>query len=126
MTLEEDQDVRLLAEHEFTCSICSQLAGTVSLKMKGHKPSMHVSSFTGRVVSQVSPDAVELLNTALVKGNVRSLYMSDLEFAPFYCPRCNANYCREHWRTWDVDDEDGWYDSTRGVCPSGHERMLSD
>jgi hypothetical protein len=60
-----------------------------------------------------------------VIGNASALYALDPELAPFYCPRCRASYCGEHWRTYDVF-EDGLHDSIRGECPSGHDRMLED
>ncbi len=42
-----------------------------------------------------------------------------------YCPDCNAIYCREHYHLHEEFDE-GFYDCTRGTCPSGHERMVDD
>ena len=87
---------------------------------------MFISSFTGSVQSIIQRNAVSIVKKALFDGDARPLYLIDIEFTPFFCPACNKCYCKEHWRFWDVDDEDGWYDSTRGMCPAKHERMLSD
>jgi hypothetical protein len=126
MTSKKNLEYKILAEHEFKCSLCSSSAGKVSHKVKDNKSTMFISSFTGNVQSHIPPRAVSGAHKALSEGDVKTLYMMDIEFTPFYCPRCQKCYCREHWRYWDVDDENGWYDSTRGVCPVGHERMLSD
>ena len=65
---------------------------------------------------------------ALAAADAEALYAVNLEFAPFWCPRCRAAYCGEHWRTWLVFDEDDptWFEEQRGICPEGHERMLVD
>jgi hypothetical protein len=50
------------------------------------------------------------------------------EFAPFFCPECRAVYCGQCWKkfyVWD-DDDPGFLDEIRGMCPEGRERMLSD
>jgi hypothetical protein len=121
-----ESQIETIAEHEFTCGLCDSPAGTVSLKVKDDRSMVVVSSFTGVVRVPVESHAASRAQTALASGNAQTLYNLDLEFAPFYCPRCQKCYCQDHWRYWDVDDEDGWYDSTRGSCPVGHERMLSD
>ena len=62
---------------------------------------------------------------ALGTGDAAALFAIDREYAPFWCPRCGSSYCRDHYRAWAVYD-DGFFDCYRGVCPEGHERMLSD
>lgn len=114
------------AWHEFTCSECSKPAGKLKLEGKGAAARLVVSSFTGRVESQVRPEALSAVESALSEGDIQTLFEIDLEYAPFYCLSCNRCYCDEHWAFWDVFEEDGWFDATRGVCPRGHERMLSD
>lgn len=126
MASQESSDSMILAEHEFSCCLCSSSAGKVVLEMKDDRATMFIFSFTGNVRSHVPLSALPNAQMALSKGIVQTLYEIDIEFTPFYCPRCQKCYCKEHWRYWDVDDEDGWYDSTQGVCPAGHERMLSD
>jgi hypothetical protein len=126
VTSVENDEVKVVGEHEFTCFLCSKSAGQVRLEMQGDRPRMLISSFTGRVTSRVPEDAIDELEAALSEGDVQTLFSVDLEFAPFYCPACSESYCDEHWTSWAVFEEDGWYDSTRGKCPHGHERMLSD
>lgn len=62
---------------------------------------------------------------ALGAGDAQALQALDLEFVPFWCPRCDAAYCGRHWITWDLDD-DGFFDEKRSRCPAGHERRLLD
>jgi hypothetical protein len=68
------------------------------------------------------------LIAAIEQGTPEALYRLNREFVPNWCPSCSAVYCRDHWRTWEVFDPDypGSHEETRGVCPHGHERMLSD
>jgi hypothetical protein len=49
----------------------------------------------------------------------------DWELTPFYCPDCDLNYCRADWETFPVFDE-GFYDCTIGICPSGHRHTVGD
>ena len=68
---------------------------------------------------------VAAVERALARSDARLLYELDLEFAPFWCPSCDASYCGEHYQHWTVYDE-GFFDCIRGRCPVGHERMLVD
>jgi hypothetical protein len=63
--------------------------------------------------------------TAIATGLEFALYALDPEYAPFWCPKCRASYCREHYRSFPVFDY-GFFDCIRGVCPKGHERTLAD
>lgn len=94
--------------------------------MRGQAPEVVVSSFVGRIEFQIRREALPAFESALSKGSAQALFEIDPESAPFYCPKCEACYCSEHWAYWDVIEEDGWLDSTRGTCVQGHERMLSD
>ena len=40
-------------------------------------------------------------------------------------PECGLNYCRTDWETFPVFDE-GFYDCTIGICPSGHRHTVDD
>jgi hypothetical protein len=68
---------------------------------------------------------MEQVAQALDTGDGAVLFAIDQEYAPFWCPRCAAAYCREHYRSFTVYDE-GFFDCIRGVCPKGHERTLVD
>ena len=72
--------------------------------------------------------ATSRILAALGAADAEALHAVNPEFAPFWCPRCRAAYCGEHWRTWLVFDEDDptWFEEQRGICPEGHERMLVD
>ena len=101
--------------YTYYCTVCSKPAGT--LVVEGNE--LRRESFTGTLTQPVTA------GVRAVIGDVAALYALDPELAPFFCPRCGANYCGEHWRAYDVF-EDGLHDSIRGECPSGHDRMLED
>ena len=67
----------------------------------------------------------ERIGSALAATDAAALFAIDFEFAPFWCPECGACYCAEHYEHWDIYDGH-FFDSTRGICPNGHERMLID
>ena len=108
---------------EFACRLCERVAGTV---WAGRDKGGACESFTGRLWMALQPGRRAALHTALRAGDPAALYAVDLELAPFWCPKCEASYCGEHWVRWSVFDDDGWHDSVRGRCPHGHERMLQD
>ena len=112
--LAERFDVAVRA-YGYYCSVCSKLAGT--LVVEGNE--LRRESFTSTLTQPVTADVRAAL------GDAAGLYALDPELAPFYCPRCGASYCGEHWRTYDVF-EDCLHDSIRGACPLGHDRMLED
>jgi hypothetical protein len=97
------------------CAICGQEAGR--LKIEGGE--LRRSAFTS-TLTQPATDGVRA-----VIADAAALHALDPELAPFYCPECERSYCGAHWRREDVF-EDGFHDSIRGACPSGHERMLED
>ena len=68
---------------------------------------------------------LERVAEAIRKSDVRALFAINEEFAPFWCPQCEAAYCGDHYSHWDEYDE-GFFDCVRGVCPNGHERILMD
>lgn len=73
----------------------------------------------------VAGTATERVAAALGAGDAAALYAIDDEFAPFWCPRCEACYCRTHYVAVTLFD-DGFFDEIRGTCPAGHERRLED
>jgi len=115
-----------LTFHRFSCSVCSEIVGTVVLYLVDNGLQLKRSSFTGDMFIGVPADMTSRVNAFVVTGEVRSLFCFDLEVCPFFCPECDANYCGTHWDRWDVFDDDGWHDCIRGRCPNGHERMLED
>jgi hypothetical protein len=118
----------IVAEARFTCSTCDKEAGHIELF--GRPSSAHVrrTSFTSVLSSAVHAEQFTDLRSAIELRDARRLHGLDLEYAPFFCPQCDAVYCGDHWKRWDVFDEDdpSWHDSIRGRCPKGHERMLED
>lgn len=131
--------------HSFRCHRCLVEAGKVTLYARGEtipsrirdefdramngvdnmqaEPRLQVLSQVGNVTFFEFDVAAVL--AALGAGDARALHALDLEFVPFWCPRCDTAYCGRHWITWDLFD-DGFFDEKRGRCPAGHERKLLD
>ena len=66
------------------------------------------------------------LQVALRDGSAEALAALDPEYAHFWCPKCSATYCREHWYPIDPTMDEGFYDATYGTCPQGHMVILDD
>ena len=116
------------AEASFLCSACNKEAGHIRLLGDPSSAEIRRESFSSALTSVVPPEHFDKVRTAIANRDVRALHSLDLEYAPFFCPQCDAIYCGDHWEKWDVFDEDEphWHDSIRGRCPKGHERMLED
>jgi predicted RNA-binding Zn-ribbon protein involved in translation (DUF1610 family) len=114
------------ATHEFSCSLCGAVAATVTVCRAEDHASLVVSGFLGHSTTRLPLLALEPLAGSVRRGDAPALLSVDPEYAPFYCPQCASVFCRGHWRTWSVFDDDGWHDSIRGTCPNGHERQLED
>lgn len=112
---------------EFVCAGCGAVAATLSVHGAGHTiydgPSYRLK-FLGDDTGIVSAAVVELLSG---RDEVDPLDIARVpgELAAFCCGACELNYCATCWSTWMEFDE-GFYDCTRGRCPSGHEQLLDD
>lgn len=136
----------MAVSHVFPCDRCSNEAGRVTLYARGETIPSLGGGKVDEVMTQVANTGaghprLEVLSplgnmtvfefdadaalAAIGAGDVRSLYELDLEFVPFWCPKCDASYCAQHWTTWVLFDE-GFFDEKRGECPMGHERKLMD
>jgi hypothetical protein len=137
------------ASATYLCGACGKVAATVTLVAPGQPdPRMapeppgvppgrstllgtvfprsgRLSIDGGPVSLTLAPVPMEEAATALESGDAAALYELDSEYAPFWCPRCDASYCRDHYLKYEVYDE-GFFDCIRGVCPQGHERTLED
>ncbi|HYM63014.1 MAG TPA: hypothetical protein VEZ11_19155 [Thermoanaerobaculia bacterium] len=117
-----------VAEVRFTCAMCDREAGHIRLAGSPLSSQLQRWSFTSTLTAVVPAEQFSALRSAIEQRDARRLYELDLEYAPFFCPQCDAIYCGAHWKRWDVFDKDdpSWHDSIRGQCPKGHERMLED
>ncbi|MFN2510602.1 MAG: hypothetical protein ABR568_04070 [Pyrinomonadaceae bacterium] len=122
------ENIDPVAEARFECSACNNEAGHIQLLRGPTSAELRRMSFTSAFSSVVSHEHFDTLRMAIADRDVRALHSLDLEYTPFFCPRCDAIYCGDHWETWDVfaEDDPHWHDSIRGRCPNGHERMLED
>ncbi len=135
-----------MIEHVFVCQTCGKEAGRVSC-MRQARPFLRTraTQYRKSPFSRGTEDAgssrlimrcwfVELafdkfnvatVMTAIGKGDAGELHRIDDEMVPFWCPKCPATYCRDHWENWPVFDE-SFFDEMRGRCPKGHERRMTD
>ena len=122
--LREEQKIE--AEAKFVCCMCGKQACHILLLRTASGIELSRRSFTSTMGGRSLPkEEYEKLRAAINRRDAHELFHIDFELTPFYCPKCNACYCGDHWHRWDVFDE-GHHDSIRGRCPQGHERMLED
>ncbi|WP_182376445.1 hypothetical protein [Nocardioides sp. WS12] len=112
---------------EFTCSACGAVAATLSTQGAGHPvydgPSYRLV-FLGENTGIAPAGLVELVSG---RDQIDPLDVARLtgDLGAFCCTVCELNYCAKCWSTW-IDFDEGFYDCTRGRCPSGHEQLLDD
>ncbi len=118
----------LVIAQRFDCAICGKEAGRISLFGSESASSVEVNTFVTKMTAGVASSQFKNVVNALETKDAGVLFQVDFEFAPFFCPKCNLSYCRDHWITWVVFDEELSYmiDCTKGRCPERHERMLID
>lgn len=118
-----------VAEARFACAVHGTEAGAVRLHGSDGAGWMAiVESFVCGQRERIGTAGARALRDALGRGDVGRIHALDPEWAPFYCPRCEKSYCGACWRTSLVFDPEwpAWLEEQRGVCPAGHDRMLSD
>jgi hypothetical protein len=118
------------AQATYTCARHGTAAGSLRLHpiAGGDNCLLVEEGFLGKTSRRLGSAAAARIAQVLGRADPVALYALDLEYAPFYCPTCDAVYCGECWRTFLVfaDDLPGFLEETRGICPQGHERMLAD
>ncbi len=104
-----------IAKVRFLCSLCGKEAGSIELFGTELRAEIRRKSFTSTLTSVVPAETLEQLRKAVEVRDARALHTLDLEYAPFFCPQCDACYCGDHWVKWDVFDKDEphWHDSIR-------------
>ena len=111
------------------CSLCENICAHMHFsitKLSNKKVfNVELSGFTQQLMTSVSEMEYFQLQQHYQNGDSEKLYATDIEFAPYYCPNCNLNYCSQHWHIQITYDE-GYYDAETGTCPKGHKKMLFD
>ncbi len=112
---------------DYLCAACDCVAGRVEVVPSPVNPGNRlVLSVFASTWEEASPHAAYAqAKEAVLGGDPRALWALDAGWAPFYCPECNACYCRLHWLR-QMEFDDGFYDRTLGTCPRGHRRLLDD
>jgi hypothetical protein len=124
----------------FRCAACGELAGVVRATAGGaaatgpplgtttsDQDGFIVSDFIGIAWLAAGRAVLDAVRALIDEGSIDPLALRDIhwELAPFYCPDCQLNYCRNHWNTHVIFDKD-LYDCTKGTCPNGHEHTVDD
>lgn len=125
----------------FRCAACGEPAGAVRATLAESPVDMGpplgiitsdqdgviIDQFIGTAWVAMGRQAVEAVQALIDAGDVDPAALRGInwELAPFYCPDCQLNYCRNHWNTNIVFDE-SFYDYTMGTCPNGHQYMVDD
>jgi hypothetical protein len=129
------------AAASFRCAACGEIAAVVKVARAGTTVDMgpplgretydrdaivvdHFFGTASRFADAATLDAVQEVVSSDAPDPV-ALRRIDWELAPFYCPECDSNYCRADWETFPIFDE-GFYDCTIGICPSGHRHTVDD
>ena len=126
----EAESTRPVAVARFFCARDGSEAGVVRLHRfpDGGDWLLIVEGFMGRDSTRLGGTAGERLVPVLRLGDAGLLYRRNVEWPPFWCPECRKVYCSRCWRMYTVfaDDLPGFLEEIRGICPEGHDRMLSD
>ena len=120
-----------MAKAVFRCQLCMSVAGTLELIAPGETLAgeLRLEGFLWEhSVEQVKAPALRALQQAVLGHNAQQIHALNPLWVPFYCPQCQRIYCVKHWRITPHFDSDfaGWYDSSHGVCPKGHRRLVDD
>ena len=129
------------AAASFWCAACGEMAGVVKVARAGatvdmgpplgaetyDRDAVIVDYFLGTAGTFADPASLDAVQEVVGSDapDPAALRRIDWEFAPFYCPDCDLNYCRADWHTYVLMDE-GFYDCTMGVCLAGYRHMVDD
>ncbi|HZY41007.1 MAG TPA: hypothetical protein VFF59_03315 [Anaerolineae bacterium] len=120
-----------MAKAEFRCQVCSSMAAVLELAVPADAPAgeLRLEGFLWECSTEmVKGQTVRALHHALTMHDAQQIHTLNPMWAPFYCPQCQRVYCVKHWHITPHFDDDfaGWYDSSHGVCPRGHRRLVDD
>lgn len=120
-----------MAKAVFRCQVCMNVAATLEVAAAPDAPSAELvleGFLWERSMEAVKAPVVRGLHHALTTHDAQLLHTLNHMWAPFYCPECQRVYCVKHWNITPHFDSDlpGWYDSSHGVCPKGHRRLVDD
>src|SRR5690349_3885005 len=103
----------------FFCDACGEPAGSLELvATPGERAVLRVEGPAAQATFYLDGvDATASIQQAMSADSAAdALYRLNIEYAPFYCPECQRNYCRACWQLTPSFDDDfpGWYDCTYG------------
>jgi hypothetical protein len=139
---EVDRIVQPFVDARFSCARCGREAAHLRLYGRGlaetvtGDPPIGAGDFptllieAGRLSTRIGTAALgsHAFVAALAAADPVALHAVDPEFAPFWCPSCQAIYCADEWvleEIWD-DEQPEFWEELRGTCPDGHDRMIYD
>jgi len=90
-----------------------------SLATNGSAGTVHLIFFNGYSES-IPPTIYEKVHKTIESSDSKCLYEFNQKWAPFYCPKCNANYGTKVWKT--IPNEE--YQIQKAVCPKNHCKII--
>ncbi|MGI8429997.1 MAG: hypothetical protein ACR2OB_12015 [Solirubrobacteraceae bacterium] len=106
------------ADATFGCAVCANTAARLVLA-GDHLLSVGFVCDVWFCLSQTSAGEPGELANALRARDLARLRALNPDFVPFWCRRCDACYCRDHW-----GEKVPFHDSTYGICRAGHLQQL--
>ena len=125
----------------FVCAECGEVAGNVGLATEGElvdlgrpfgmEPTEHASVtldyFGIKVVERLPPEKFTRLSLLFERASPDAKELNSIYWVPFFCPQCEAVYCRTHWSPIrHFFEGDDFHDRSEGTCPRGHVSKVDD
>ena len=117
----------------FRCKVCGADAETVRFMVKG-TPGNYctgdaINYDSGSETRMLEGEEIERVRRALESSDAEALYEVHHRYLPTYCPKCEACYCKDHWKVDSHPDPNSdsysmHYD-TYGTCPAHHRRLMA-
>ncbi|RLI71445.1 hypothetical protein DRO91_00075 [Candidatus Heimdallarchaeota archaeon] len=79
-----------------------------------------------RATRAISEQESERIRQLLLTERFLDFYRDYRDNISFYCPKCQAAYCKDHWTNYQMIIDDGFFDYATAICPLGHEVVVDD
>lgn len=115
--------------YSIECSRCGRPAATFILRPPegaSNRCTLAREGFLSTTTLLGSEAELSALFESLRAGRMERLEGRHQDFTAFRCRTCGQAYCEECWSVGQPLFDEGFYDRTPGICPSGHEQTLDD
>jgi len=94
--------------------------------LQQHDWSLEIIGPFQRTTRAISEEESQRIKQLLMTEHFQDFYKNYRDIISFYCPKCQAYYCKEHWTNYQMVIDDGFFDYATAVCPVGHEVIVDD